>query len=357
MTIEEVIQRLNSELEQQQNKALTSIEMEILQAVWAELAYSDVAKKLYISEGYIKNVASRLWQRLSDLFGQTVNKANVRSLIAQYIPSAQRPPSTKGTIMIIDDLIANLDLLSQMLTEQSYRVRTMNNGRMALRSIHSSLPDLILLDIKMPEMDGFAVCEALKADPESAIAAIPVIFLSAIDEVFDKVRAFELGAVDYITKPFQAIEVLKRIETQLKLQQQQRQLQAEIEAARQQEALLHQSYMLLVNVLNTSRDGIVVAQAVRDLVTGTITNFRFVLANPRWMQILGSRHQELLRDRLMQDSLEQLSAGLFALCQRVIERGELYEQLLVYNGQTYELSVIQLGDGIVLTLHQPQPSV
>src|SRR4028118_353821 len=108
---------------------------------------------------------------------------------------------SKESILIVDDTPANLQLLAQMLSEQGYKVRMAQDGTMALMSIQSSPPDLILLDIMMPQLNGYEVCSKLKASTQTK--DIPIIFISALNEVFDKVKAFEVGGVDYITKPFQ----------------------------------------------------------------------------------------------------------------------------------------------------------
>ncbi len=128
-----------------------------------------------------------------------------------------------ATIVVVDDTPENLFVLSEMLEQQGYQVRKALNGRVALMTCKKRLPDLILLDINMPEMDGYEVCEQLKADEKTS--NIPVIFISALDSVMDKVRAFNVGGVDYITKPFKWAEVISRIENQLKL----RSLQAKLE--------------------------------------------------------------------------------------------------------------------------------
>jgi len=119
------------------------------------------------------------------------------------------------TILLVDDLADNLRVLIGILSEQDYKVRPARNGPQALLMARTSPPNLILLDIMMPGMDGYEVCQQLKADPQTH--NIPIIFISALNEVLDKVKAFSLGAVDYITKPFQAEEVLARVETHLKL--------------------------------------------------------------------------------------------------------------------------------------------
>jgi len=122
-------------------------------------------------------------------------------------------PHEKGNILVVDDTPANLRLLVGLLSQKGYKVRAVPSGKLALSGIHASPPDLVLLDIMMPEMDGYEVCEALKADEQTR--KIPVIFISALDQVFDKLKAFRIGGVDYITKPFQAEEVLARVETHL----------------------------------------------------------------------------------------------------------------------------------------------
>jgi two-component system NarL family sensor kinase len=123
--------------------------------------------------------------------------------------------ASKETILIVDDIPENLQLLAGMLSEQGYIVRLAPDGQLALQFIQSNPPDLILLDILMPDMDGYEVCKQLKTSPTTQ--DIPVIFISALHEVFDKVKAFSLGGVDYITKPFEVREVLARVENQLRL--------------------------------------------------------------------------------------------------------------------------------------------
>ncbi len=130
---------------------------------------------------------------------------------------------TRADILIVDDTPDNLRLLSQILSERGYHVRAVTNGARALASVEAALPDLILLDIRMPDMDGYAVCGRLKEDPKTH--DIPIIFISALDEIQDKIRAFTVGGVDYVTKPFQIEEVMARVETHLSLRNLQKQLQ------------------------------------------------------------------------------------------------------------------------------------
>ncbi len=126
-------------------------------------------------------------------------------------------------ILIVDDTPDNLRILVGLLSEQGYLVRPAASGSQALSAVREKLPDLILLDVKMPEMDGYEVCECLKTDEPTR--DIPVIFISALGETRDKLKGFEAGGVDYITKPFQAEEVLARVQTHVALRILQQQLE------------------------------------------------------------------------------------------------------------------------------------
>ena len=128
-----------------------------------------------------------------------------------------------GNILIVDDTPDNLRFLSGILTQQGYEARTVINGRMALMVAETAPPELILLDIRMPGLDGYEVCVQLKSNAETC--DIPVIFLSALDDISDKIKAFEVGGVDYITKPFHTAEVLARVKTHLALSRLQQQLE------------------------------------------------------------------------------------------------------------------------------------
>jgi diguanylate cyclase (GGDEF)-like protein len=127
-----------------------------------------------------------------------------------------QPDNQLTSILIVDDTPDNLYLLSAMLTEQGYNIRCVINGSAAIMVAIADPPDLILLDIRMPQMSGYDVCKQLKSSERTR--DIPVIFLSALNEVFDKIQAFEVGGLDYITKPFEIREVLARIKNQLNLQ-------------------------------------------------------------------------------------------------------------------------------------------
>jgi diguanylate cyclase (GGDEF)-like protein len=125
-------------------------------------------------------------------------------------------------ILIVDDRPNNLKLLSKILTSYNYKVRCAVNGQVALQTVKAKIPDIVLLDITMPDMDGYQVCSELKKNPQ--MSQIPVIFISALDATFDKVKAFQVGGIDYITKPFEIAEVIARIENQLQLKKAQEEL-------------------------------------------------------------------------------------------------------------------------------------
>lgn len=156
--------------------------------------------------------------------------------------------SHSGDILLVDDTLDNLRVLTALLSQRGYKVRGVATGSAALMGAEAQPPDLILLDINMPEMNGYEVCQGLKQKPKTQ--HIPIIFISALNEVFDKVQAFKIGGVDYITKPFQVEEVFARIENQLAIQRLQTQLrqqnerlqvtESELSRALSQERLLNE---------------------------------------------------------------------------------------------------------------------
>jgi PAS domain S-box-containing protein len=182
---------------------------------------------------------------------------------------------SKGTILIVDDEPDNLRLLSNMLQHQGYSVRIANNGPMALKSVRLDMPDIVLLDVAMPGMNGFEVCQHIKENP--LISHIPVIFVSALTEGRDKARAFAVGGADHISKPLQIEEVIARIENQLTIQRTQRALQAEIAERQRAQESLHQNQRLLHSILDNSP----VAVFVKD------THGTFLLVNEHLTATLG----------------------------------------------------------------------
>jgi len=157
-----------------------------------------------------------------------------------------------GNILVVDDVPANLTLLTAMLKEKGHRVRPVPDGKLALKAVENEPPDLILLDITMPEMDGFEVCRRLKQDMR--FQDIPIIFISALTETLDKVKAFGSGGVDYVTKPFQFDEVEARVETHLKLHRYQSQLEELVEKQVKEISDSQVSTIFALSKLSESRD-------------------------------------------------------------------------------------------------------
>ena len=202
-------------------------------------------------------------------------------------------------ILVVDDTTANLQLLTKVLTEQGYTVYPASEGELALEFVRSVLPDLILLDIRMPGMDGYEVCRRLKA--EERTRAIPIIFISILEDEADKVQGFQAGAVDYITKPFQPEEVLARIRTHLRLreltdhlehtvaartealQAANAQLQIELAERLRAEEALKRERLLLANIMETSPIGI----------TSVDRHGQITFANTQAVTILGLTKDEI----------------------------------------------------------------
>lgn len=144
----------------------------------------------------------------------------------------------QADILVVDDRPENLRLLSEILSRQNYKVRRVTSGRQAIEAVQINPPSIILLDIMMPDMNGYDVCQYLKS--QSQTAEIPIIFLSALDKTFDKVKAFEVGGIDYITKPFQVEEIIIRVKNQLTILQQKNSLKEQQKLLAQQNKQLKQ---------------------------------------------------------------------------------------------------------------------
>ena len=221
--------------------------------------------------------------------------------------SAERNHKPKADILAIDDTPENLALLSQMLRGKNYKVRSVTKGSTAIRGAKAVPPDLILLDVKMPEMNGYEVCQQLKADDRTK--DIPIIFISALGDVFDKVRAFEVGGVDYITKPFQVEEVLARLNTHLTI----RNLQIELKA---QNSQLQQE----IAEKNAAEDKF--AKAFRacpnPIAIATYARGKILEVNHSFLQMSGYSAAEII-DR---DLNSLYSASALAVYQQALEKIE-----------------------------------
>uniref|UniRef100_A0ACD5GS23 Response regulator n=1 Tax=Desertifilum tharense IPPAS B-1220 TaxID=1781255 RepID=A0ACD5GS23_9CYAN len=362
MNFEEILEFVEATLEAKAEKPLTSPEKEILKAAWDNETYSSVADSLYLSVGYIKDLASLLWQRLSDAFGEKITKNNFRWLLeaqsAQTLNETienmvfSQPESREGNIFVVDDVTENVFLLTQFLTKQGYKVRMTKSAKMALKAISHHPPDLILLDILMPDMNGYEVCQALKCDETTS--EIPVIFLSALEEPLDKVKAFNIGAADYISKPIQLEETLARIQTQLTIQKQKCLLKKQIEQHQQTVEILYQSRALLANVLNSSKDGISALQALRDPLSEEIKDFRCLVVNPIFAKLFDRSREELMSELGLKNCFFKVSSTLFTYLVRVVETGQSMETGFYWkknNQQTlYYFSAVKFGDGCLVTV-------
>lgn len=190
-----------------------------------------------------------------------------------------------GEILVVEDTPSSLDLLSELLTQAGYTVRPAQEGRMALRSAQVRPPDLILLDVRMPGIDGYEVCRRLKADERTR--EVPVIFLSALREADDKLKGFQLGAVDYIAKPFQPEEVLARVRTHIELRRLQTNLEGRVAertaqllqaqaSLRDSQAQLQELASFLQSAVETERSRI--ARELHDELGQALTALRIDLA-------------------------------------------------------------------------------
>jgi len=247
-------------------------------------------------------------------------------------------------VLVVDDEPSNLRFLSKLLTAQGYQVYQAICGQLALNLAIAHCPDLILLDIRMPEMNGYEVCRRLKATAETE--QIPVIFLSVLDEMNDKLQAFRVGGADYITKPFQVEEVLARIDKQVGLQKLQQQL-------KEQNYQLQQSQSLLASILNSSLDGVVAYSAVRNS-EGNIVDFQWLSINPAAEKFYGLLLNEIVGKNLLAELSQVRNNGLFDLYVSVVETGETVDREFSYEHERdtivwLHIVAVKLNDGLAVT--------
>lgn len=257
-----------------------------------------------------------------------------------------------GDILLVDDQYDNLKVLGEILESVGYKTRKAINGETAILAANYQPPDLILLDIMMPDMDGYAVCQQFKNNPFTA--DIPIIFLTALDEVFNKVKAFKMGGSDYIVKPFQVEEVVARIKNQIMIKKQQDLLQKENEKLRQAETKLSQSRALLASILTTSLDGIAALQAVRSS-QGEIEDFYCLVVNPILAQKLGKTPEYFTGKIYLKKFINKLNSELFKDLVQVVETGKRLKSAFVYQEQKekhwYDITAVKLKDGLAITIH------
>ncbi len=363
MTLEDVLYLIDNLLISKRGKGLAITEKEILWAAWYNKTYSIIADDLYLTEGYVKDLAYRLWQQISHILQLKVTKSNFRPIMeTRHLPS-KNPFSIEhkvsdqsstfdneyaGTILIIDDLEDDLKFLSNILQTGGYQTKCTASANMALKVVENIQPDIILLDIKMPEMDGYQLCEMFKSNQK--IADIPIIFLSALDHITDKIQAFQVGGVDYITKPFHPEEVILRVRSQMIIQSQKKQLLEEISQHQQTVEILYQSRSFLASLLNYSPDGILGIQCVRNLRDGIIEDFEILIVNPAFIEIFAQEKAKFKIGYTILPFLEKSSQQLLNLLLQVVETGKSINQVLQINlsknhQKELHFIIVKLGDG------------
>jgi signal transduction histidine kinase len=230
--------------------------------------------------------------------------------------------------MVVDDNVTNLQLLEMLLRMRGYEVKSFTRGQAALEAAASAPPDVILLDVAMPEMDGYEVCRQLKADPR--LAAIPIIFISALSATRDKVKAFACGGVDYVTKPFQIEEVHARVEThhklrqfQIQMERQNSELQGNYDQLRKLEGLRDN---LTHMVVHDMRSPLAIVQMSLELLKTTLTG----LSDPESKLLDGALRGAQVMNRMTTQLLDvsRLEAGQMPLNKTVCDLAPIAQAAL-----------------------------
>lgn len=242
----------------------------------------------------------------------------------------------KADILVIDDTPENLHLLSNMLTERGYKVRSVTKGVTGLRGAQAAPPDLILLDVNMPQMNGYEVCQQLKADDRTC--EIPIIFISALGDVLDKVKAFQVGGVDYITKPFQVEEVFARIETHLTLRHLQKQLQTQNEQLQQEIRERKQAEEKFKKIFLASPNPITIT---------TLSENRFIEVNPSFLRMSGYTQDEVIGHTASELQLGIGQDTYNKAIQQILEIGLVHNQEFEFRAKCGDRKTILLSIELV----------
>jgi PAS domain S-box-containing protein len=245
---------------------------------------------------------------------------------------SQQDSTPKADILVIDDTPENLNLLSAMLTEQGYKVRSVTKGSTGLRGAQTTPPDLILLDINMPQMNGYEVCQGLKSDDRTR--DIPVIFISALGELLDKVKAFSVGGVDYITKPFQVEEVLSRIETHLSIRRLQKHLQQQNVQLQQEIRERERAEEMFAKAFRSSPHPIAIA---------TLSENRFIDVNPSFLKMSGYALEEVIGHTAAELNLGIVQEAYAQAVHRLWETGALHNQECEFRTKSGETKTVLLS--------------
>ena len=258
----------------------------------------------------------------------------------------------KKDILVVDDAPENLNVLLHVLSEEGYSVRCARSGSLAIAGSQAIPPDLVLLDILMPQMDGYEVCQRLKQDVRTN--DIPIIFLSVLDDGSDKSRAFAMGGSDYIAKPFDIEEVLARVKYQLNLKQRQARLQRRANKFWQMSHDLHAAYTFQQEIINSLTDGVATFRPILN-DAGIVTDFQAISANPTFLRLLDREAPSNLADQTLQRlTAHYVDCELPDICRRVFQLDESFHQELLCSTdrqqQWLDVFAAKLRDGIVLSL-------
>ncbi|MBI9045748.1 MAG: response regulator [Anaerolineaceae bacterium] len=262
--------------------------------------------------------------------------------------------SGNGNILIVDDNIANVKVLSQMLNSKGYNVRAVLEGTLVKAGVMAEPPDLILLDIMMPDISGFEVCSDLKNDPNTQ--DIPVIFISALQEVQDKITAFEVGGVDYISKPFQIEEVLARVETHLALSSLRQNLENMVAQRTKELQKTNEQLLIEIDTRLKMEKALTSSQRLADLGTlaaGVVHNIKTPL------QLITGISRSLLNQMLKLDweDAENFAKRLQNINESGWKINDILQSMMSYARQTqdtigsYDLNQI-VQDTLLLIEHQ-----
>ena len=246
--------------------------------------------------------------------------------------SSQSARTPIADILVIDDTPENLALLSQMLTERGYKVRSVTKGSTGLRGAIAAPPNIILLDVKMPQMNGYEVCQKLKENERTR--DIPVIFISALGDVLDKVKAFQVGGVDYITKPFQVEEVLARLQTHLTICKLQNQLQAQNTKLQQE---------MKERVAAEEKFAKAFRSCPNPIAIATLKEGRFVDTNNSFLLMSGYTQAEIIGNTIANIHLESAITTYADIVQRSQEKGFVHNQEFQFSTKYGEIKTVLLS--------------
>ena len=262
-----------------------------------------------------------------------------------------------GDILVVDDIQENLSLLVGILTRNGFKVRPADDGAFALNSAQISPPDLILLDINMPKLNGYMICESLKADPRTR--HIPVIFISALDQTIVKVKAFQVGGVDYVSKPFQEEEVLARVKTHLSIRRLQNDLEIQNKKLAEEIQLREQVEHIMIhnlrNPLNAVRNYPLIIERQGPLNEKQKQSLDYIKTAGAYMTRLISGSLDLLKIERGEYQLSPQQVDIAVLFRSIInemkpeiEQKELMVKVFI-NGSEMEASdqVVVMGEELL----------